>query len=533
MKRKIKVGIIHSLSGTMSFSESPLVDAALMAFDEINHLGGVSGLQVTPIVEDCTSDAGTYAVKTTRLIKKNKIKHFFGCWTSASRKAVKPVVESHDALLWYPVQYEGLEESPNIVYTGNCLNQQIEPAVKWAAENMGKKCYLVGSDYLFPRTANRLIRTLCRQYGVEVLGERYLPLGAENFERIVEEIIKKKPDVVFNTINGDSNLAFYYYLGRTGSKSEQIPVMAFSIGEVELADIGLSVIGHYACSGYFQCLKNSKNLEFIHRFKQRYGKNRVVSDPVVSAYVQPFLWKHLVEKCNSFDVAVLKKQIAGISYKGPSGTIEIHPNHHAVRPALIGKVNSDLQFDIVWQPPQWIEPLPWLGLEQMELNAKGMVKEAMAAFPIALDCSGKLQQEIEKRKQVECDLKKEKSELKETRSKYKALLKSIPVGVVIVDLETGMIEDCNPWFEKLIGKNKSALKKRCIWQLGPPDQWESGQSAFFQHKQIGNGQSGQVCICKSDGQEAVFDHRSTPIKVNGRAMLQSTFTNGSEDAGKT
>jgi urea transport system substrate-binding protein len=185
MKKRIKVGIIHSLQGTMSFSESPLVDAALMAFDEINSSGGVLGAMTSPVVEDCAANAETYAVKTARLIKRKGIKHFFGCWTSASRKAVQPVVETHDALLWYPVQYEGLEESPNIVYTGNYLNQQIEPAVKWAAKNMGSKCYMVGSDYVFPRTANMLIRTLCQKHGVQVLGEHYLPLGAENFERIV------------------------------------------------------------------------------------------------------------------------------------------------------------------------------------------------------------------------------------------------------------------------------------------------------------------------------------------------------------
>ena len=385
MKKKIPIGILHSLSGTMSFSEAPLVDAAVMACDEINQCGGVLGSEIVPLVEDCCSDAEKYAVKTQRLIQKKGLSHFFGCWTSASRKAVKPVVETADAMLWYPVQYEGLEESANIVYTGNCLNQQIEPAFHWAARHLGNSCYLVGSDYVFPRTANRFIRALCGRHGLKVLGESYLPLGAENFERIVEDIKKLRPAVVFNTINGDSNLAFYYYLNHCGLRPEQIPVMAFSIGEVELKDIGPSVVGHYACSGYFQCLDQPGNQTFINGFRTRYGQERVVSDAVASAYIQPFLWKELVERCGVFDIAVLKKNIAGTTHNGPGGTITIHHNHHALKPALIGRANADLQFDMVWRSPEWIKPLPWLGLEEVEFTAKEMIMDALAAFPQTLN----------------------------------------------------------------------------------------------------------------------------------------------------
>jgi urea ABC transporter urea binding protein len=387
MKRKIQVGILHSLTGTMSFSEAPMVDAAIMAVDEINQAGGVLGSQVVPLVEDCRSDAEVYAARTRRLIEKEGLRHFFGCWTSASRKAVKPHVEEAGALLWYPVQYEGLEESAQIVYTGSCLNQQIEPALHWTAQHLGKSCYLVGSDYVFPRTANRFIRALCGRYDVKVLGENYLPLGAENFQRIVDEIKQFKPAVVFNTINGDSNLAFYYYLNRTGIRPDQIPVMAFSIGEVELEDIGPSVIGHYACGGYFQCLDRPDNKEFISRFRTRYGQDRVVSDAVASAYTQPFLWKELVERCGTFDVAELKKNIAGTTCNGPGGTITIHENHHAFKQALIGRANADLQFDLVWQSPEWIKPMPWLGLEEVEFAAKALIMDALAAFPQSLNYS--------------------------------------------------------------------------------------------------------------------------------------------------
>lgn len=524
MKRKIKVGILHSLSGTMSFSESPLVDATLMAIDEINQSGGVLGAKVVPMVEDCASKAEIYAQTTARLIKKNQIDHFFGCWTSASRKAVKPLMEAHDAFLWYPVQNEGLEASPNIVYTGNCLNQQIEPAVKWAIQHLGKTCYLVGSDYVFPRTANELIRALCKRYGVQVLGESYQPLGAENFERTVNDIISLKPAVVFNTINGDSNLAFFYYLGRAGNKPEQIPVMAFSIGEVELKDIGLSVIGHYACCGYFQCLDNEENLAFIQRFKQRYGSTRVVSDPVVSAYIQPFLWKRLAEKTGGFNVADMKGYIAGIGYKGPSGTIEIQSNHHAARPALIGKVNADLQFDLVWQHRGWIEPLPWLGLENQDLAAKEMIKGALAAYPEKLDFSAKLRVETEKRKQAEHELKKEKTSLKDSHTKYKALFTAIGAGVVLVDIETGGIHDCNAGFEALMGKSRAVLIKQCIWEQAPPDEWDAARRIFSQLKKVGEGKSGHVIFFRPDGQKIRLQYKNAVIKVNGKLMLQSILS---------
>ncbi len=385
MKKKINVGILHSLSGTMSFSEKHLVDAAVLAFEEINRGGGVLGRQVVALVQDCLSEPETYASKTWELNQKHGVRHFFGCWTSAARKSVKPVVEMIDGMLWYPVQYEGLEESANIVYTGNCLNQQIEPAFHWAAEHLGKSCYLVGSDYVYPRTANRFIRTLCRRHGVDILGESYLPLGAENFGRIVGAVKRLKPAVVFNTINGDSNLAFYYFLNRTGIHPEQVPVMAFSIGEVELRDIGPSAVGHYACSGYFQCLDTPENNAFIGRYRKRYGDGKVVSDAVVSAYIQPYLWKNLVERRGSFDVGELKQNIAGTTHAGPGGSITIHDNHHAFKPALIGRVNGQLQFDLVWRSPEWIPPLPWLGLEQVDFPAKAMIKDALAGFPEILD----------------------------------------------------------------------------------------------------------------------------------------------------
>jgi urea transport system substrate-binding protein len=195
----------------------------------------------------------------------------------------------------------------------------------------------------------------------------------------VEEIKRSKPSVVFNTINGDSNLAFYYYLHKSGIRAEKIPVMAFSIGEVELKDIGPSIAGHYACSGYFQCLDSPENKAFINRFQARYGRERVVSDAVAGAYTQPFLWKELVERCGTFDVSVLKQNIPGTSHCGPGGTITIHRNHHAFKPALIGRANEAMQFDMIWQSPEWIKPLPWLGLEEIEFTGKDMIMAALGS----------------------------------------------------------------------------------------------------------------------------------------------------------
>jgi urea transport system substrate-binding protein len=525
MKKTIDVGILHSLSGTMSFSEAPLVDAALMAFDEINQNGGILGVKVRPVVEDCQSEPETYAFKAQRLNQKEGIVHFFGCWTSASRKAVKSVVEATDGLLWYPVQYEGLEESANIVYTGNCLNQQIEPAVHWAAERLGKSCYLVGSDYIFPRTANRFIRTLCTRHQVKVLAERYLPLGAENFERIVDEIKKLKPAVVFNTINGDSNLAFYYYLNRIGIHPERVPVMAFSIGEVELKDIGPSAIGHYACSGYFQCLKAYENIEFIKRYEMRYGQGRPVSDAVVSAYIQPYLWKDLVERSRAFDVSCLKNNIAGTTHAGPSGTITIHENHHALRPALIGRVNGQLQFDLIWQSPCWIPPLPWLGLEGVDLAAKEMIQDALASYPEMLDAPRILELEMARRKKSEQDLRKEKEALKESMASYKTLLDQIRAGIVLVDLESGLIRQCNEAFEQLTGRSGAMLKKMSIWELGQLEERQAMRQAFYQKKILGDETSGRMELIRPDGRAICLMAASSVISLKGRPMLQAIIRN--------
>jgi ABC-type branched-subunit amino acid transport system substrate-binding protein len=229
---EIQIGVLHSLSGTMAISEAHLVDAVLMAIEEVNRGGGVLGRPVRPIVEDGASEPDTFAAKAEKLLAEEQVATIFGCWTSSSRKAVKPVVERHHSLLWYPVQYEGLEESPNIIYTGSCLNQQIEPAVHWALARGQRRCFLLGSDYVFPRIANRLIHALVTRGDGHVLDERYVPLGSRDFAEAVVAIQRLQPDIVFNTINGEDNLAFFREYTRRGMDADACPVMSFSFSEI-------------------------------------------------------------------------------------------------------------------------------------------------------------------------------------------------------------------------------------------------------------------------------------------------------------
>jgi urea transport system substrate-binding protein len=237
-KTPIKVGILHSLTGTMAISEKSVVEATLMAIEEINQRGGVLGRKIKPIVVDGRSDWPTFAKEAERLITQGKVSVVFGCWTSASRKTVKPIFEKHNHLLFYPVQYEGIEQSPNIIYTGAAPNQQIIPAVNWSIENLGKRFFLIGSDYVFPRMANTIIKDYITALGGYVLGEEYILLGSSDVNKIVQKITQARPDVILNTINGDSNVAFFRELRKAGIKPDNIPTMSFSISEAELSILG-------------------------------------------------------------------------------------------------------------------------------------------------------------------------------------------------------------------------------------------------------------------------------------------------------
>lgn len=357
----IKVGILHSLSGTMAISERSVADATLMAIEEINEKGGLLGRKIKPIVVDGKSNWPTFAREAERLIAEEKVSVIFGCWTSASRKTVKPVFEKYNHLLFYPVQYEGLEESPNIVYTGAAPNQQIIPAVKWCFDNIGKRFFLVASDYVFPRSANAIIKDQVTALRGEILGEEYIVLGSSDVEDAVQKIIKTQPDVILNTINGDTNVAFFRELRKAGITPDKIPTMSFSIAEDELRALGVeNMLGDYACWNYFQSIDTMENKGFVERFKRKYGPSRVTDDPMEAGYFGVYLWAQAVKDAGTDDVNEVRKVTADQSFNAPEGMIYIEPeNNHVWKTVRVGKIREDGQFDIVWSSQRPVKPIPY------------------------------------------------------------------------------------------------------------------------------------------------------------------------------
>ncbi|MGG3955178.1 Urea ABC transporter urea binding protein [Anoxybacillus flavithermus] len=358
----VKVGILHSLSGTMAISEVSLRDAELMAIEEINESGGLLGKKIEPVIEDGASDWPTFSEKAKKLLQKDKVVTIFGGWTSASRKAMLPVVEQNNGLLWYPVQYEGMESSPNIFYTGATTNQQIVPAVSWLLQNKGKKFFLLGSDYVFPRTANKIIRAQLKAEGGQLVGEEYTPLGHTDYSTIISKIKDVKPDVVFNTLNGDSNVAFFKQLKDAGITPKDLTVMSVSIAEEEIRGIGGDVLaGHLAVWNYFQSTDTPENKVFVEKYKKKYGKDRVTSDPIEAAYFAVHLWAEAVKKAGSFDVDKVKKAADGIEYKAPGGTVKIDgETQHTWKIVRIGEIQPDGQFKELWNSGEAVKPDPYL-----------------------------------------------------------------------------------------------------------------------------------------------------------------------------
>ncbi|TCK08094.1 UNVERIFIED_ORG: urea-binding protein [Anoxybacillus amylolyticus] len=358
----VKVGILHSLSGTMAISEVSLRDAEFMAIEEINASGGLLGKKIEPVVEDGASDWPTFAEKAKKLLQKDQVAAIFGGWTSASRKAMLPVVEQNHGLLWYPVQYEGMESSPNIFYTGATTNQQIVPAVSWLLKNRGKTFFLLGSDYVFPRTANKIIKAQLKAEGGQVVGEEYTPLGHTDYSTIISKIKQVKPAVVFNTLNGDSNVAFFKQLKDAGITPKDVTVMSVSIAEEEIRGIGPDVLaGHLAVWNYFQTTDTPENKAFVQKYKEKYGQDRVTDDPIEAAYTAVHLWAEAVKKAGSFDVDQVKKAAAGLEYKAPEGTVKIDgETQHLWKTVRIGEIQADGQFKELWNSGQPVKPDPYL-----------------------------------------------------------------------------------------------------------------------------------------------------------------------------
>ncbi|GAA1535162.1 urea ABC transporter substrate-binding protein [Nocardioides humi] len=357
----VKLGFLNSTSGAMAISEQTVRDSLALAAEEINASGGILGKQIEPVVEDGASDPATFAEKIEKLLTGDCVAAVFGGWTSASRKAMLPVVEADNGLLFYPVQYEGLEASKNIYYTGATTNQQIIPAMDFLKSQGVKTLFLAGSDYVFPRTANKIIKQYAADLGIEIVGEEYVPLDDDDWTTQVAKIVAAKPDFVFNTINGSSNVGFikaYYEQGLSPAVS---PIISVSIAEEEAPAMGKDVTGQYAAWNYFQSVDSPANATFIKAFQDKYGKKRPTSDPMEAAYTSLYLYKSLVEKADSFDVDKINAAADGVSFDAPEGTVTIDgENHHIAKTGLIGRINADNQFDVVWSSDGPIEPDPFL-----------------------------------------------------------------------------------------------------------------------------------------------------------------------------
>ncbi len=357
----IKIGVLHSLSGTMAASESPLVDAERLAVEQANRSGGVNGASIEMIVADCRSDAGYCALQAEKLITHDHVQALFGCWTSACREAVRAVVEKHQHLLIYPLQCEGLEQSPDIFFTGAVPNQQIIPAVMWALQNRRERFYLLGSDYVYPRTANLIAREVLHMNGGQVLAERYLPLGETNFAKVTEEIGRLKPDVIFNTLNGDSNGHFFRALHDASITAANVPVISTSIGEVELAAMGPALAaGNFAALNYFQSIDSDENKAFVAQFKKRFGRDRVLDDPMEAAYIGVRIWVNAVREAGSTDLTMIKTLLKQQTLAAPEGIVSMDsPSNHLWKTVRIGKALPDGQFDVVWQADRPMRPAPF------------------------------------------------------------------------------------------------------------------------------------------------------------------------------
>jgi urea transport system substrate-binding protein len=364
----IKVGVLHSLSGTMAISETTLKDTVLMMVEEQNKKGGVLGKKLEPVVVDPASNWPLFAEKTRELLTKDKVDVIFGCWTSVSRKSVLPVIEELNGLMFYPVQYEGEESSKNIFYTGAAPNQQAIPAVDYLMNDIGvKRWVLAGTDYVYPRTTNKILEAYLKSKGVKSsdIMINYTPFGHSDWQSIVSDIKKfgsaGKKTAVVSTINGDANVPFYKELGNQGISAEDIPVVAFSVGEEELSGLDTGpLVGHLAAWNYFQSVESDANDEFIKKWKKFAGKKRVTNDPMEATYIGFNMWVKAVEKAGTTDVDAVEQAMIGMTTPNLTGGIAMmHPNHHLSKPVLIGEIQDDGQFEVVWETDGLIKGDAW------------------------------------------------------------------------------------------------------------------------------------------------------------------------------
>ncbi|MEM6676821.1 MAG: urea ABC transporter substrate-binding protein [Pseudomonadota bacterium] len=362
----VTIGILHSITGTMAISETGSVQAEKLAISQINAMGGVLGRKIEYIQEDGASDWPTFAEKSRKLLQADKVASVMGCWTSASRKAVLPVFEQFNGFLYYPTFYEGLEQSPNVIYTGQEATQQIIAGLDWVTREKGAKTfYLLGSDYIWPRTSNKIARKHIENFmeGTKVVGEEYYPLGHTQFNSVINKIRLRKPDVIYAIVVGGSNVAFYKQLKAAGiDLTEEGPLLlTISVTEDEIRGIGgENIVGAYACMKYFQSLPNENNQIFVQEFKKMWGDDMVIGDVTQAAYLGPWLWKAAVEKAGSFDVDKVREASPGIELDtAPEGYVKVHENHHLWSKTRVGRARDDGQYDVVFETAELVEPDPF------------------------------------------------------------------------------------------------------------------------------------------------------------------------------
>jgi len=361
-RKALRVGLLHSLTGSMAWTESPVVDATLLAFEEINQRGGILGREIHPVVMDGESNDGVFARSAEILINETKVCTIFGCWTSASRKSVLPIVEQRNHLLIYPTQYEGMEQCPNIFYTGAAPNQQIIPAVRWAFGFLRKRrFFLVGWNSVYSRATNAIIRDEVAASGGEIVGEAYLLPDSTEVTRVVRAIVQSEPDLIFNSLVGDMNVFYTRLLRTAGVMPDNVPTVYFSVGEIELLSLSAKeIVGDYASWNYFQSLERPANHAFVEKFRSRYGRQRVLADPMEAGYSGVHLWAQAVEAGGAADAPIIRQALPNQRFEAPGGPVRIDPeNQHTWKTMRLGQIVEGGQFETVWSSEKPIRPEPY------------------------------------------------------------------------------------------------------------------------------------------------------------------------------
>lgn len=476
----IPVGFLHSFSGALACSERPLLYAEMLAVEEINGRGGVLGREIRPELYDGASHSGTFVSCAERILGTD-CRTIFGCWASASRKAVRPLVEKAGALLWYPVHYEGLEESPNIVYTGSCPNQQMIPALDWLTSHLGNRLYLIGSDYVYPRTLHILIRSEIERRGGEVAGEAMIPPDVPDCpECVYRDILEHEPSAIISTLNAGNTVDFVVRCRERGIDAREIPVMHLDASETEMRAAADAAEGHLTCWPYLQKLDTPENAAFLSRFRARYAPGIPCSAAMVAAYVQIHLWAQACERAGTTDSAAVLTALDGISFDGPGGRVTLSSNHHASLMSHIGRYGTDGDFSVLWSSDGPIPPTPWQGVENSHSRFRKIVRGALGYLSEEIFRSAMLEETLLKRTdELEAANRKLRREIAErgraeeqlgkSEERFQTLFRRAPTAMAFVS-EDGAILDVNDRFVELTGYTLSDVPDMSAWEaLAFPD----------------------------------------------------------------